>query len=131
MKKSILLFYLLFIFCHIGEAQRVITGTISESSTGILLPGVHILHEHENTGTISDTLGHYRIIWDNNKGALTFSFPGCETVVVTPKESDTLDVVLTFEGSLFEYDTVLTFDPETYEEQLYVVRNDLNIEKVL
>ena len=42
-----------------------------------------------------------------------------------------MDVVLTFEGSLFEYDTVLTFDPETYEEQLYVVRNDLNIEKVL
>ncbi len=131
MKKSILFLFLFSFFCFSTKAQRIITGTISEAATGILLPGVHILHEHENSGTISDTLGQYRINWDIRKGALKFSFPGCQTILLTPGESDTLDVVLKLNEALLQIDTVITFDPETYEEQIMTVRNDLNLEMML
>ena len=131
MKKSILFLPLFYIFSFNAEAQRIITGTVSELNTGIRLPGAHILHEHRNIGTVSDTLGQYRINWDKSKGALVFSFPGCKTKVLTPGKSDTLNVVLTFSGSFSAVDTVITFDPETYEEQIQVVRNDLNLEEIL
>ena len=124
MKKSISALCLITLLCLTAHSQRIITGTITEAATGIALPGAHIIHGHQNVGTITNTLGHYQINWERQKGDLVFSFPGCESKIMMPTQSDTLDVKLVFNRNLMSIDTVITFDPEAYEEQIKVVRND-------
>ncbi len=131
MKKSILFLCLfLGISTHLFS-QRTITGTITEATSGLPLPGTHVMYAYKNLGTVADTLGQYQIKWDSKKGELIFRFPGCETKILTPGKIDTLNVVLTFDKALVQYDTVITFDPETYEEQIQVVKNDRYLQEVL
>lgn len=127
MKKSIFILSLLFLTA-IGHAQRTIVGTVTEGNTGQPLPGAHVRYEGENLGTVSDQQGHYQIPWDDTRFGLRFEFPGCDAQVLLPGDSDTLDVVLYFSSSFMGVDTVVTFDPETYEEAVQVVRNDFNAE---
>ena len=105
------------------DAQRIILGTVTDAQTGLPLPGAHITYENENNGTVTGFDGTYQVVWTQSKGRLKFSYPGFAEAWWLPQQSDTLDVALT-PTEMMRYDTVITFDPETYEEQIQIIRSD-------
>lgn len=56
--------------------QQIVTGTITDSSTGETLPGVNILVKSTNTGSITDIDGAYRLQVSGPESVLVFSFVG-------------------------------------------------------
>lgn len=90
---KILITLLLFCFSFIPLlAQGIVTGTITDDS-GQPLPGVNILVEGTNTGSISDFDGMYSIIGSPNN-VLQFSFIGFITKTSTIGNQTVIDIIL-------------------------------------
>ena len=75
--------------------QRVVTGTITDSSTGETLPGVNIIVDGTNTGTTSDIDGAFSLEVPGPEAVLIFSFVGYEREEVKIGNQNTLQVRLT------------------------------------
>lgn len=94
------------LFVHGEQAERIITGTVADASTGESLPGVNILVKGTNTGTVTDMDGKYTIDVPDSGTDLVFSFVGYETqevplgnqrlinVSLSPDQSDLQEVVV-------------------------------------
>ena len=61
---------------NVFSQERTLTGTVSDAETGEPLPYVSILFKNTTTGTITDTLGYYRIKCPANADTLHFSAIG-------------------------------------------------------
>ena len=104
-KKTLMLFLLVLPFVtHIMSANetltinmqeaKVITGVVTDATTGEALPGVSILVKGTSTGTITDAEGNYSIT-ALNTDILVFSFIGYREEEITVGEQDMINVILT------------------------------------
>ncbi len=84
-KLSVLLITSLLLFSTKGNVfsqnaqPYVVTGTITEASTGNPLPGVNVVVKGTTVGTISDVAGYYTIKIPGGAATLVYSFVGYNT----------------------------------------------------
>ncbi|WOD42859.1 SusC/RagA family TonB-linked outer membrane protein [Hwangdonia lutea] len=89
--KSLLFF--LFFVPILMFGQTTLTGTVTEQSTSIPLPGVNVVIKNTTTGTATDFDGNYQIEV-NNGDVLVFSYVGYQTIEITYSGQATLNVQL-------------------------------------
>jgi len=82
--KTILnsLLFVLFFVPLITLGQSTVTGTITEQSSSLPIPGVNVLIKGTTTGTATDFDGNYQIT-ANNGDILVFSYIGYKTLEIT------------------------------------------------
>lgn len=85
MRKGLLTLSIILVFVMIGQAQTMqITGQVTDASTGDPLPGVTIMIEDTQTGTVTDANGNFKLPATSNKAVnLVFSFIGYKTQTVS------------------------------------------------
>src|SRR6478609_105357 len=78
MKKSIWILAALLMFSVGFRApeSRTITGKVTASSDGSVMPGVNVLAKGSSIGTVTDVSGNYSITIPSQSGVLVFSFIG-------------------------------------------------------
>lgn len=94
MKKYLLLFAVMLASFGGLLAQRTITGKVTDSSDGSALPGVNILVQGTNTGTVTDINGSYSISVSGDNPVLIFSFIGYAQEEVQVGQRSVIDVAL-------------------------------------
>ncbi|MCS6928509.1 MAG: TonB-dependent receptor [Saprospiraceae bacterium] len=97
MKRALPIFVaILAIFstAYILNAQRVITGRVTDAETGDGLPGVTVVVKGTSVGVRTDTDGRYRIEAPAGSNTLIFRYTGFETAEVALGASDVVDVAL-------------------------------------
>ncbi len=97
MKKILLskILFLLLLCCSTAWAQeRVVSGKVTSTEDGTVLPGVSILLKGSATGTVTDSNGTYAISVSNGS-TLVFSFIGFLSQEVLVSERTIVDVQLT------------------------------------
>ena len=85
------LLFILFFVPSIIFAQNTVTGTVTEQSTSLPLPGVNIIIKGTATGTATDFDGNYQINV-NNGDVLEFSYVGYVTQDITYNGQSTINV---------------------------------------
>jgi TonB-dependent SusC/RagA subfamily outer membrane receptor len=93
MKKLSLVLALVLLAIGIAEAQRTISGTVSDSR-GETLIGASILVKGTVTGTVTDFDGKYSITVPSGSNTLVVSYTGFSTKEVEIGTSNTLDITL-------------------------------------
>ncbi len=75
-----------------ADQQKSISGTVTDSKTGIALIGVTVAIEGSATGTITDLNGKFSLVLPDSSDKLTFSYIGYETQIIPISGNTTLDV---------------------------------------
>lgn len=94
MKKYLILLLFSLSLGNLFAQGRQVSGTVKDQN-GSPLPGVSILVNGTNIGTMSDLDGRYTITPNDNEAVLIFSFVGFEGQRVPIQGRRTIDVVLT------------------------------------
>lgn len=71
--------------CTLGEglaAQRTITGTVTDASTGEGLIGANVVVKGTTVGTVTDFDGSYSLAVPENADSLSFSYTGYKNVIM-------------------------------------------------
>lgn len=79
---------------EINAYQEVITGQVTDQTTGESIPGMNIVLMDTDTGTTTDAEGRYEINVPSLDGVLIFSFVGYETRNVPIDGRTEIDVVM-------------------------------------
>jgi len=80
----------------IADQQQVkVSGTITDASTSIGMPGVNIQVKGTTIGAISDAEGKFALTTDNPNATLVFSFIGFDTQEIPLAGKNVIDVALT------------------------------------
>jgi len=74
------------------QAQRQVTGTVTNAEDGSSIPGVSVLVKGTQVGTITDINGKYSIKVPLEGKILQFSFVGMQTLEVTIGNQSVIDV---------------------------------------
>lgn len=82
--------------------QQIITGKVTDASTGQTMPGVNITIKGTATGVVSDINGKYSISVPNRDAILVFSFVGYATQEFTALDQTVIDVNLSEDARLIE-----------------------------
>lgn len=100
MKKN-LQFLIVLIFSFAAQAgfaqNKAVTGTVNDSD-GLPMPGVNVIVQNTNRGTLTDFDGNYNIEVSEGE-ILTFSFIGFTTKTLTIGEANVYDVILEQDAS--------------------------------
>ncbi len=75
-------------------AQQTVSGTVTESATGLPVPGVNIVVQGTTNGTTSDFDGNYSLSNVNQSDILVFSFLGFTSKEITYAGQTSIDVQL-------------------------------------
>ncbi len=86
--------YLLFLLPMSFFAQQTVSGTVTESSNGMPIPGVNIIVKGTSNGTITDFDGNYTLNNVENENVLVYSFLGFATKEITFNGQKTINVTL-------------------------------------
>ncbi len=78
--------------------DRVITGKITTSEDGVVIPGASVLVKGTARGTASDAQGNYSISVPSGKVTLVYSFIGSTTQEIEPGNQSAINVVLVSES---------------------------------
>src|SRR5690554_6816988 len=76
-------------YCQEGG---IVTGTVTDGTTGELLPGVNILVKGSTVGSVTDIQGSYSIATPSKNGTLIFSFIGYATKEISIDSQTNIDV---------------------------------------
>ena len=87
-------FLMLFLSAVSYAQQRSVTGTVTSSSDGLLLPGVNVTVKGTATGTVTSTEGRFSLEIPAGDVSLQFSFTGYTVQVVEVGTSTVIDVSL-------------------------------------
>jgi TonB-dependent starch-binding outer membrane protein SusC len=91
--KFVLFLAMGFLFAFQSFAQkRTVTGTVTELSTGLTLPGVTVLEKGTTNGTVTDVDGVYVLSISDTSKILVFTFIGMNKQELKIPESGTLNV---------------------------------------
>ncbi len=101
MKKIILLFLMLAGFSMSLEAQKVVTGKVTDEDLNPLA-GVSILVKGTTIGTLTDTGGSFRLSVPADSKVLSFSFIGMKSCDIEMRDRTSFDVVMKVDVGLFE-----------------------------
>lgn len=104
-------------------SQFTVEGTLIDYQTGAPVAAVHVMIKGSETGTVSDAAGYFSLPSTQSPVHLIFTHPAYFTHEQQMQAGDSLSIEL-FGRHLRSVDTVMTFDPETYEEQVTVVYYD-------
>lgn len=109
MKTTINKLLLFLIFAPISLfAQTKITGTVTEKSTSIPIPGVNVIIKNTTTGTATDFDGSYQL--KAKKGdVIVFSYIGFQTKEITYAGQKTLNVELQEDAALLDEIVVIGY----------------------
>ena len=75
-------------------AQETVTGTVTDGTSGDLLPGVNVVVKGTMTGTSTNSEGEYELAVSSLQDTLVFSFIGYQTTEVAINGRTTVDVAL-------------------------------------
>ncbi len=93
-KITLIVFVLaVFQFSNLYAQERMVTGTVTVASDGMPLPGVNVLIQDTNRGTVTDMDGNYSIAVEEGD-VLVFSSIGFQTQEVMVVEQGVIDVSL-------------------------------------
>ena len=121
--KAVLLFVMA--FPCLSFAQNLVTGKVVDGTTLRPLSGAHLYKLSENNGVVSDQNGNYQILCKSSICKIKCLYPGYKPLTLSVPNSGILDFKLTPDKPKpVQMDTVITFDPETYEEQIMVIQHD-------
>lgn len=101
-----------FVSMQLFGQGRTITGKITDADNGEYMPGVTILLEGTQNGTISDFDGKYNINVPESGGTLVFSFVGYETQKITLGEKNVVYVSLKMSQEILEEVVVVGYGTE-------------------
>lgn len=128
MKKiTILLVFLGLLGIQAMFAQKDISGTITSSEDGEVLPGVSVIVKGTTIGTITDFNGTYTLSVPDDAEILVYSFVGMLTQEVPIGESTTIDIVLQPDVEELEEVVVIAYGTKPREGivgSVEVVRSD-------
>ncbi|AGA79945.1 SusC/RagA family TonB-linked outer membrane protein [Echinicola vietnamensis] len=112
---------LVFVFLLVGSAyaqEVTITGTVTTAEDGEPLPGVSVLLQGTNSGTVTDLDGNYSIDVADREGTLVFSYLGYVTQTLAIQNRTTIDVVMEEDVSEMGEFVVTAFDIDQSEKSL-------------
>jgi len=92
MKKSLLLVFSFAIALNVLAQERMISGKVTSSDDGSVLPGVNVVLKGTTNGTVTDTEGNFKLTVPASGGTLIFSFIGLTTQEITLGERTVVDV---------------------------------------
>ncbi|QFZ53373.1 SusC/RagA family TonB-linked outer membrane protein [Oceanihabitans sp. IOP_32] len=111
--KSLLLFLLFVPIFMFG--QNTLTGTVTEQSTAISLPGVNVVIKNTSTGTATDFDGNYEIKV-NIGDVLVFSYVGYKNIEITYSGQDSLNVQLDEDAAQLDEIVVIGYGTTTKKD---------------
>jgi TonB-linked SusC/RagA family outer membrane protein len=80
---------------YVADQQQIkVTGTITDASTGEIMPGVNITVKGTTTGAMADVSGKYTITTTDPNAALLFSFVGYVTQEIPLNGRTVIDVTM-------------------------------------
>lgn len=112
----ILLFMLPMSFFAQQTGTGTVSGTVTESATGLPIPGVNILVQGTNTGTTTDFDGNYTISGLNENDVLVFSFLGFTTRQITYGGQTTIDMQLDESAAALEEVVLIGYGSTTRQD---------------
>ena len=128
MKIKALILFVLALPC-LAFSQFEIKGQVINFKNRQAISGAHIYSQSDNTGVVSDQNGFFKINCSTNTCQLKCLYPGFRPQLKgTNYPNKILFELVPEKPSAPVVDTVITFDPETYEEQIAIVRNDVTME---
>lgn len=83
-------------------ALQIVTGTVTDSSTGESLPGVNVMIKGTNTGTSTDAEGNYNLDAPSLQDTLVVSFVGYQTQEMPINNQTEIDIQLVSEAIMGE-----------------------------
>ena len=86
--------FLLFMLPMSFFAQNTVSGNVTETATGLPVPGVNVIVQGTSNGTTTDFDGNYTISNVSNEDILVFSFIGFVTQQVPFEGQSTIDITL-------------------------------------
>lgn len=89
---SITLFFLLFGISFTGFSQTLVSGKVISQEDEQPLPGVSVLVQNTNIGTVTDIDGNYSINVPEGRNTLTFSFIGYKRQVIAVNNRTSINV---------------------------------------
>jgi iron complex outermembrane receptor protein len=90
-------------------AQQTLSGTISESATGLPVPGVNVFIKGTTTGTTTDFDGNYSLSGISNANVIVFSYVGFTTQELVYQGQKTLNVQLAEDAAALEEIVVIGY----------------------
>ena len=105
--------------CHGGLAQAIVKGTVSDQQTKAPLVSAHILIQETQQGTLTEEDGSFTLELFAGERGITISHPNYERLSIEIRKDTTLNIQL--EPLRIGFDTIVTFDPTAYEENISVV----------
>ena len=116
MKTTInsLLFFLLLAPVYVF-GQTSLTGTVTEQSTSIPLPGVNVVIKGTTTGTSTDFDGSYQIEV-NNGDVIVFSYVGYQNIEITYSGQASLNVQLTEDTAQLDEIVIIGYGSTTKKD---------------
>ncbi len=128
MKRICLIFFV--ILGLLGNSlyaqERRVTGTVTDASSGVSLPGVTVLVMGTNVGTITDSNGQYELSVPEGS-VLVFSFIGMATTEVPVGQRNIIDVALESDFRALDEVIVVAYGTRTAQSRtgaVSVVRGD-------
>ena len=117
--KRLLLTCLSLTFAFVVAAQeRSVSGKITGSDDGAVLPGVNILIQGTTTGTTTDSDGNYKLNVPSEGATLVFSFVGYENSVIETGNRSTIDLAMIPDISQLQEVVVTAFGIEKEKKAL-------------
>lgn len=92
-----------------ARQQLKVSGTVTDASTGLSLPGVNILIEGTQNGTTTDVNGRYSLEVSAEKGVLIFSYIGYVSATVEVNARSAIDIALEPDYLLLEEVVVIGY----------------------
>lgn len=109
------LFLLVLTFAFTVHAQEIsVTGIVTDSNTGIPIPGVNIVEKSTNNGVATDFDGNYSIKTAIGN-VLVFSYLGYLTQEITVNDQTVIDISLTEDAALLDEVVVVGYSTQKRE----------------
>ncbi|MGK0390666.1 MAG: hypothetical protein ACI94Y_003426 [Maribacter sp.] len=137
MKNLSILFLLISLLFGNGNDERTITGLVMDETGEPLIGASVVATGNEENGTVTEFDGTFSLNIDDNTNKMKVTYIGYKEHEVNIEGKDHFEIKLARTGVLEEAivtgyiaDTILSFDPEAYEEELQVVYSEVSNEEI-
>lgn len=129
-KIILLVFIAFFQISAVTGQERNVTGTVTAAEDGMPLPGVNVIVEGTNQGTVTDFDGTYSIAVGEN-AALVFSSLGFETREVSVGTQSVIDIALSEDLESLDEVVVTSFGIEREKKALGYAVQEIEAEQIM
>ena len=130
MKDFLLLSFSFVLVLNVAQAQeRTVSGKVTSSEDGSVLPGVNVVLKGTTNGTVSDSNGSFKLSIPGGDGTLIFSFIGFLTQEVSVGDRSVVDVSMGPDVTQLSEVVVTAFGIESEKRALGTSIAQLNADK--